>query len=167
MFPHSDAIPARLEVTLTQFPGEGEVRTGLPLEVGVGGAVTGGVGAAPLEEGCEGCASVGPLHPSWMMAKDRITINNFILVARWIHDPADSKESPPGSHASSTRPETLALSPKMSPWSTTMSPILICEATAGCHVQRDGPAPNNLRYLSLLRKSKIWSVSRVSAVLIE
>jgi hypothetical protein len=61
MFPHSDAIPARFEVTLTQFPGDGEVRTALPLEVGGGGVVTGGVGVASLEEGCEGCASVGPL----------------------------------------------------------------------------------------------------------
>src|SRR5579864_7675473 len=50
-FPHSDAIPARFEVTLTQFPGDGELRTGLPLEVESGHAVTGSVGAVSLEEG--------------------------------------------------------------------------------------------------------------------
>jgi hypothetical protein len=31
----------------------------------------------------------------------------------------------------------------------------------------DGPAPNDRRYLSAFTKSKIWSVSSVSAVLIE
>jgi hypothetical protein len=36
-----------------------------------------------------------------------------------------------------------------------------------CRVQRNGPALNNPHYLSLFTKSKIWSVSRVSAVLIE
>jgi hypothetical protein len=30
MFPHSDVRPARLEVTFTQFPGDGELRTGGP-----------------------------------------------------------------------------------------------------------------------------------------
>jgi hypothetical protein len=32
---------------------------------------------------------------------------------------------------------------------------------------RDGPVTNDRRYLSVFTKSKIWSVSNVSAVLIE
>jgi len=93
-FPHSDAIPARFEVTLTQSPGDGELRTGLPLEVEGSDAVTGGVGAASLEEGREDCASVAPLQPSWMMTRDKTTINNFILLARRIHDSTYSKIDP-------------------------------------------------------------------------
>ena len=36
MLPHSEVIPARLEVTFTQFPGEGERRSGLSSELGLG-----------------------------------------------------------------------------------------------------------------------------------
>jgi hypothetical protein len=104
MLPHSDAIPARLEVTFTQFPGEGKFRGGLAvglelgLEPGSGFGLGFGFGAKVEEVALVAVwAARRPLQPvciSSEIAKQNairrtafISLNPF-LVARRIYDSA-------------------------------------------------------------------------------
>ena len=57
MLPHWEVIPARFEVTFTQFPGEGESRGGLATGLGLGL----GVVAEEEESLEEKAAERGPL----------------------------------------------------------------------------------------------------------